>query len=84
MPGISSVSNARGVTWGFIPSIVKAVPSGFTAEAETGRPPPGCRSGWDIRPVCHSWRKMQPSLAWTVETMRFQASICSSDQMPGV
>ena len=84
MPGISSVSSARGVTWSFMPSAVKAWPDGLTAEAETGGAPFGCRSGCEMRPVCQSWRTMRPSLRCTAATIFVQAATWASDQMPGV
>ena len=84
MPGISSVSSARGVTCSFMPEVVKAAPVGFTAEADTGSRPSGCTSGCEMRPVCQSCRNINPSLAWTAAVTRAQASTWASFQIPGV
>ena len=43
--------------------VASPVPAGWTAEGATGVAPPGKRLGWEIRPVCMSWRKISPPLA---------------------
>jgi hypothetical protein len=65
-PATSSVSSARGVSYGTIlPSAVIAImplPVIGTADGATGSTPPGWNEECETRPTCQSWRKIKPPL----------------------
>jgi len=54
------------------------------ADGATGNAPPGCSAGCEIRPTCHSCRKIRPPARCTASVTSRQPATCSALWMPGV
>jgi tetratricopeptide (TPR) repeat protein len=62
---------------------VKLDPTNGAADGATGSSPPW-KSGCEMRPTCHSWRKILPPARCTASVILLQPATCSAEWMPGV